>query len=151
MPHLMRFGEPESIPNREELETQFLPFANRAKQGAEAMGEYFDELMANLLEIDQKENSSSLREWFVEAHIEAFRQGIDGVIQDNLLTKARSWGFDLSGISAPVHIWHGDQDNIENAKYLAEHIPNCNLTILQDVGHILPPEEGQKPFAFFAE
>jgi pimeloyl-ACP methyl ester carboxylesterase len=68
---------------------------------------------------------------------EAFRSGIGGTHLESALC-ARPWGFQLPDITAEVHLWHGKQD--ENVvcsvgHYVADAIPNCHATFVEDEGH----------------
>lgn len=73
---------------------------------------------------------------------EAFRQGIRGVVHEARIC-AQPWGFDLAGIKAPVHIWHGGQDRhapLAMAQYLAGQIPGSTLTSYPGEGHLIVPK-----------
>lgn len=80
-----------------------------------------------------------IHELCVRSDIEAFRQGLRAFAWDaRLLT--RPWGFNLSEIKVPVHLWHGTADNsttLAMAKYMAEKIPNGNLVICEGEAHML--------------
>jgi pimeloyl-ACP methyl ester carboxylesterase len=70
---------------------------------------------------------------------EATRQG-SRALGDEVLLFNRPWGFDLGGITQPVHIWQGDADrNVpsEMARLLAAAIPNADLTVYPDEGHLV--------------
>lgn len=50
-----------------------------------------------------------------------------------------SWGFALSEITTPVHVWHGEEDrntSVSMFRYLAEGIPDARSHLLPDEGHI---------------
>ena len=52
---------------------------------------------------------------------------------------ARPWGFELSEISVPVHLYQGEQDrNVPPTmgRYLAATIPNCVPHFFPDAGHL---------------
>ena len=68
---------------------------------------------------------------------EAFRSGIGGTHQDSALF-TRPWGFQLEDITAEVHLWHGGQDGnvvCSVGHYVADTIPNCHSTFVEDEGH----------------
>ena len=68
---------------------------------------------------------------------EAFCAGIAGVNHDAALY-THPWRFRLQDISAEVFLWHGDQDYnvpISVGRYVAEAIPNCKATFIENEGH----------------
>jgi len=71
---------------------------------------------------------------------EAIRQGGAGIVFDaaNLW---RPWGFPLTQITVPTHLWHGDADNLapaELGRLIADAIPNCEATFYPGEGHAEP-------------
>lgn len=69
---------------------------------------------------------------------EALRSGIAGAHHDAGLY-TRPWGFELEDISAEVHLWHGEQDPnvlVSVGRYVADAIPNCHATVLENEGHV---------------
>lgn len=82
---------------------------------------------------------SEVRAWLVATLTEAFRQGVDGPVHDAYLMD-RPWGFDPSDISAPVLLWHGedeDEESVETARLLNGVISNCRTVFYPDEGHLL--------------
>jgi pimeloyl-ACP methyl ester carboxylesterase len=70
---------------------------------------------------------------------EALRQGGRAVAQD-LKLFARPWGFKMSDVRAPTHVWHGDADTvvrIEHGQWVGEQIPGADTRILAGEGHLL--------------
>ena len=69
--------------------------------------------------------------------VEALRQGIDHILLEHKLYK-RPWGFELTDIPIPVHIWHG-LDDAQAApgwsRYLAEYIPSNETHFIANEGH----------------
>jgi pimeloyl-ACP methyl ester carboxylesterase len=72
----------------------------------------------------------------------AMRKGLavsfDGWIDDDIAF-VQEWGFDLSAISVPVHIWHGDDDFMvpqAHSYWLEKHIPGSQLNFVPGHGHI---------------
>lgn len=64
--------------------------------------------------------------------------GIDGLVADDR-AYVRVWGVDLSAISAPVLIVHGDDDRVvplAHGRWLAQAIPSAELRQLTGEGHI---------------
>ncbi len=69
---------------------------------------------------------------------EAFRMGVGGVHHEAGLY-TRPWGFRLQEITAPVHLWHGEQEdrNVLSSvgHFVADSIPGCQATFFEDEGH----------------
>ncbi|MFC1866447.1 alpha/beta fold hydrolase [Chloroflexota bacterium] len=68
---------------------------------------------------------------------EAFCAGIAGVNHDATLY-THPWRFRLQDINTEVFLWHGDQDYnvpISVGRYVAEAIPNCKATFVENEGH----------------
>jgi pimeloyl-ACP methyl ester carboxylesterase len=99
---------------------------------------FFEESFADMCAADQDVLSDpSLRSLMIENSAEVYRQGGRGMY-DEALTLARRWGFRPAEINAPVHLWHGAQDEtvpVSMAHYLARAIPRCQSTIYPDEGH----------------
>lgn len=70
---------------------------------------------------------------------EAFASGSRGVATDfRLLTGP--WGFPLTDIATPVHLWHGGADRnvpVCDSEHLAVALPNVKLHLVEDGGHLL--------------
>ena len=71
----------------------------------------------------------NLLEIFLEDTKEAFRSGLDGVMQDEKIY-SRSWGFNLEEISPElqVYLWQGDLDvnvPVSMGRQMSKLIPNC--------------------------
>ena len=76
--------------------------------------------------------------WFNSVVGPAMRAGPAGLIDDDLAYVA-PWGFDPSVVQAPVLLVHGGQDRIApvaHAEWLASHIPNAELRVQPDDGHV---------------
>jgi pimeloyl-ACP methyl ester carboxylesterase len=80
-----------------------------------------------------------IRDLCIRTEVEAFRPGIKGMAWDvRLIT--RPWGFNLEEINIPVRLWHGTADNVTSirmAQYMAGKIPNSQLTVCPNEGHML--------------
>ncbi len=62
----------------------------------------------------------------------------DGWIDDDIAF-VQPWGFELSAISAPVHVWQGDDDFMvpqSHSYWLEKHIPGSKLNFVPGHGHI---------------
>lgn len=74
----------------------------------------------------------------VEQTIEGVKQGFDGMI-DEVMLLARPWGFDLASVKVPVTLWCGTEDTAappSMSGYLAAHIPNARLQLIEGKGHL---------------
>lgn len=81
----------------------------------------------------------TVRALCVQSEREAFRQGLRAFAWD-VRVITRPWGFPLNEIKAPVHIWHGTADDaapLSMARFMAAQIPNSELTIFENEGHML--------------
>jgi pimeloyl-ACP methyl ester carboxylesterase len=77
-------------------------------------------------------------EMFVQALIEAFRQGVTGYAQD-VHVQGRPWPFDPSLITAPMEVIHGELDTLlplAHSRHTAEVIPSSTFRMLPGHGHL---------------
>ncbi|MEU4396869.1 alpha/beta hydrolase [Kribbella sp. NPDC023855] len=82
---------------------------------------------------DDSDAMARLRATFVDS--------VDGWVDDTFAL-ARSWGFELATITAPVGLWSGTADadvSSEHADYLLEHIPTAKGHVYTG-GHLPGPE-----------
>lgn len=74
---------------------------------------------------------------------EAYRQGVDGVIDEGkILTK--DWGFKVEELATAVIVWHGEKDTFSpviEVKNMAKKIPNVQTHYLEEAGHFLTESE----------
>jgi len=71
---------------------------------------------------------------------EAIQNGGKGICFDMTLLWQK-WDFKLADIEAPVHVWHGDKDNLappELARYVAANMPNAKLVMYSGEDHVGP-------------
>ena len=67
----------------------------------------------------------------------AFSQDTSGLVTE-LLLMSRAWGFEVSDISVPTILWHGEADTVVPAafgRWLAERIPDCRARFIPGAGH----------------
>ncbi|UZE96503.1 alpha/beta fold hydrolase [Alkalimarinus alittae] len=77
---------------------------------------------------------------FMRNQEEALQQGIKGTIQD-LEVQWAPWGFSLTDINVPVYIFQGQKDTFvpwKFAEHMAKTIPNAELHLKPDAGHLIP-------------
>jgi pimeloyl-ACP methyl ester carboxylesterase len=73
---------------------------------------------------------------------EALRQGPMAIAWDNVAFIG-PWGFDLAEVKSPVRLWYGDRDQmapVANGRWLQRHLPEAELVVYHDGGHLLPLE-----------
>ncbi|HEU5065220.1 MAG TPA: alpha/beta hydrolase [Gaiellaceae bacterium] len=83
---------------------------------------------------------AAIRARFVAALRESVARGPAGCVDETLRNYARAWGFALSAIQVPVHIWHGGRDRIvpvQVAELLADRIEGATLHVFPEEGHAI--------------
>ncbi|MEV2240650.1 alpha/beta hydrolase [Micromonospora sp. NPDC049891] len=79
----------------------------------------------------------AIRRLIAQAYREALRSGPQGWI-DDVLALRRDWGFNLSAITAPVRLWHGEQDNfapVSHTMWLARQIHTAEVQVQPGAAH----------------
>lgn len=69
---------------------------------------------------------------------EAFARTREGFVTESRLA-AEGWGFDLRDVDRQVRLWHGGRDvnvPVEDARRVADRLPNCELTVFDDADHL---------------
>lgn len=78
----------------------------------------------------------------------SFRVGVKTGIagwRDDDLAFTRQWGFSLDDITAPVALWHGDQDVLvpfAHGEWLATRIPHAHANLRSGEGHLSLVSDG---------
>ncbi len=75
-----------------------------------------------------------------------FAQGDRGGLRD-LRQYRDDWGFQLTGIVQPVHLWHGQRDPVvplSHGRYLHAQIPRSKLELIAEAGHFSLPIDYQR-------
>ena len=108
---------------------------------------FLDGIARQMSESDRRlMEDAAVREAIARDVQEAYRQGGDGHADDAALAMtSQSWGFDLSVITVPVHLWHGEADVLAPramAEYLTRTLPTCELHFVPDAGHLLTEHDG---------
>lgn len=74
---------------------------------------------------------------------EGVRPGPRGMAYEAVLV-SRPWGFGLTEIRVPIHVWHGEDDTlapISMGRHLAATIPGSRAHFLPGVGHLVAEHE----------
>ncbi len=69
--------------------------------------------------------------------VEALLHGAEGAVEDMRVLRA-PWGFGVQSIDVPVHLWHGEDDDVtprQMGGWLAAMIPGAVARILPGEGH----------------
>jgi pimeloyl-ACP methyl ester carboxylesterase len=102
---------------------------------------------------DQRILDDELRAKLPELFLEATRGGPAGVVED-FAVWARPSGLDLSRVSTPVHLWHGEDDRTipsSHARWIASRVSSANLTIWPGVGHLHDSERWAEVYAALSQ
>lgn len=73
----------------------------------------------------------ALRRIIAQTHADALRESTEGWV-DDVIALGSPWGFSLSGIKAPVLLWHGGDDvfsPVSHTKWLAKRIKNADVEL----------------------
>ncbi len=112
--------------------------------------EYFEHTMADMSDVsaatianrfgctaDRDAMTGGFAEWMAASFRAAFTSGIEGARGDFVAFRAaHDWGFKVAQ-SRRVAIWHGAEEApVANAEWLSEHIPNAELHVLPNEGHV---------------
>jgi pimeloyl-ACP methyl ester carboxylesterase len=83
--------------------------------------------------------SSDFLTWWASCVPEMFTSGVIGYVDDRL-ADANGWGtFDVTRITCPVIVLHGESDGlvpVANAHHTATIVPGATLRIFQGLGHL---------------
>jgi pimeloyl-ACP methyl ester carboxylesterase len=101
---------------------------------------FFEKSFAEMCRADQSVLSQpGVRRQMIANSAELYRQGGRG-LYDEALVQARPWGFDPHQIGVPVHIWHGELDDVvpvAMARHMARALPASHARFLPEEGHHL--------------
>ncbi len=122
-----------------ELEREAATMVERVQENPGAILEGFD-----LSEADREalENPITQR-MLVEATPAMFTNGVFGWVDDDLAF-VKPWGFDVGEITVPTEVWYGETDVLVPAahgRWLARNVPDAEVTVEQDEGHLGDPEK----------
>ncbi|MBN1155554.1 alpha/beta hydrolase [candidate division KSB1 bacterium] len=113
-------------------------------------GDAFNFFMSHLPESDQRIfDSPEIIQMFKTDIAEAFRQGSDGVVNE-LTTLLRPWGFNVSEIKLPIHIWHGTADSIvpfHLFHYMTRNVHSVIPHVIDNGGHFFVVDYSPEIFA----
>lgn len=94
----------------------------------------------------------ALRRILAETYAKALQDSACGWI-DDVLALRRAWGFELSGITSPVMLWHGGDDVFSPAshtRWLAGHINGSILEVQSGAAHFSAVEVLPRILAWIA-
>ena len=117
-----------------------IPFKERARsvwsvitadECATAFGDLIDD-------VDRGALTGEFAEWVAASFREALRVSYWGWFDDDMAF-IRPWGFDLTSIRSPVHVWQGRHDRMvpySHGEWLAAHVPTAVPHLFEDEGHL---------------
>jgi pimeloyl-ACP methyl ester carboxylesterase len=82
--------------------------------------------------------TGELAEFLHEQIQMGLEDGVEGWLEDDFAF-LQPWGFELDGITVPVQVWHGAQDQfvpVAHGHWLAERIPGAESHIYDEDGHL---------------
>ena len=88
-------------------------------------------------EADRRALSGALGEFIVKEFAHSLSNGVWGWFDDDRAILG-DWGFDLTGVGAPLSLWHGGQDRfvpIAHGEWLAAHL-HADAHLRPEHGHI---------------
>ena len=100
----------------------------------------FEEMLATAGTADQAEMAAS-RAWVIDNLRSTYGQGPDTFVHE-IMASVGPWPFEPSDVRVPVHLWHGDSDEVapvEVARWVADQVPRSTLTVHRGEGHFLSP------------
>jgi pimeloyl-ACP methyl ester carboxylesterase len=117
-----------------------IPFKERARATwsmvtAEAVAESFGDLVDD---VDRGVLTGEFAEWMAAVFREALRESYWGWFDDDMAF-IRPWGFELTSIRVPVHVWQGRHDRMvpySHGPWLASHVPTAIPHLFDDEGHL---------------
>jgi len=106
------------------------------EQVAAALGDLIDE-------VDRGSLTGEFAEFAAASFREALREGWEGWFDENM-ADVEPWGFDVSTIRVPVHVWQGRHDRMvpfAHGEWLASHIPSACPHLFDEHGHLTLVED----------
>jgi pimeloyl-ACP methyl ester carboxylesterase len=98
---------------------------------AASMGDLIDD-------VDRRALTGEFAEWTAATFREALRESYWGWFDEDM-AMIRPWGFELSSIHIPVHVWQGRHDRMvpfAHGQWLAGHLPTAIPHLFDDEGHL---------------
>ena len=102
-----------------------------AAECADSFGDLIDD-------VDRGALTGEFAAWTAATFREALRESYWGWFDDDMAF-IRPWGFELTSIRAPVHVWQGRHDRMvpyAHGQWLASHIPTAIPHLFDDEGHL---------------
>ena len=67
---------------------------------------------------------------------ESVRHGQRGWARDNVIRMPK-WSFELTDVTVPVFVWHGQQDAPDADIWVSQQIPTATMRLVADRGHFV--------------
>ncbi|HET7069331.1 MAG TPA: alpha/beta hydrolase, partial [Nocardioides sp.] len=105
----------------------------------EIRGDQIITQMATLLPpVDRESLTGEFGDFLAAGFRQSVSVSVDGWLDDDLAF-ARPWGFDLSTVTVPTHVWQGSDDLMvpfAHGRWLAAHLPGAVVHLEQGEGHV---------------
>jgi pimeloyl-ACP methyl ester carboxylesterase len=105
----------------------------------EITGDQIITQMATLLPpVDRESLTGEFGDFLAAEMRQSVSVSVDGWLDDDLAF-ARPWGFDLSTVTVPTHVWQGSDDLMvpfAHGRWLAAHLPGAVVHLEQGEGHV---------------
>lgn len=134
---LLPFARADIAATRDLLRAVAEPIAEQ--WGADPVA-LFETMLADAPPADHAEMVRS-RDWVLASLEATYRRGPDTWV-DEVVASLGPWEFDPTEVAVPVHLWHGDSDQVapvEIAEWLTGELPQATLTVYPGEGHFLSP------------
>jgi pimeloyl-ACP methyl ester carboxylesterase len=125
-----------ALVGRDEL--QPLLESEAARYDAASVEEVADALGGLLSPVDRAYATGDFAARLRGSFTRAVTYGVEGWIEDDLAF-TRPWGFDLAGITVPVSIWHGAEDQMvpfTHGEWLSAQVIGSSAHLYDEEGHL---------------
>ena len=103
-------------------------------------GRYINTMQVKVHDVDKAIIARpEIQQMLVADFSEALNQGAQGMIDDLSANHGQLWGFPLDDIKTKVTFWYCELDRsvpLAMGRYLSEAVPNSELRVIKDAGHL---------------
>jgi hypothetical protein len=111
-------------------------------------GRYIRTMQVKVHDVDKAIISKpEIQQMLVKDFSEALKQGSQGMIDDLAANHGQPWEFPINEVRIKVTFWYCTLDHsvpLSMGKYPSATVPNSDLRIIEDAGHLWIPENPHK-------